>query len=192
MAEYEEDTGSLNDYNEDLSFKKQFLLAHNKYRNKHGVPDLVLSEELSELAQRWAEKLAARQYMAYCELNVLGIGENITFFPANMSPQQIVDYWYTEHRKYEYETPGWQTGSNYFTQLIWKSTKEIGIGRKILPAAECDNGSLKLAKPQQNGIVINEDKQIVVAFYRPAGNSNRPGLFAANVRKPVSETENHG
>ena len=109
------------------------------YLIQHGAPDLVLSEELGELAQRWAEKLAARQYMAYCELNgifliekglfkkfsVLGIGENITFFPANMSPQQIVDYWYTEHRKYEYETPGWQTGSNYFTQLIWKSTKEV-------------------------------------------------------------------
>ncbi|KAE9554846.1 hypothetical protein FO519_001961 [Halicephalobus sp. NKZ332] len=190
MAEYEEDTSSSTESDEDFSFKSQFLLAHNKYRKKHDAPELTLSEELSELAQRWAEKLAARQYMAYCELT--GIGENITFFPAHMTPQQIVDYWYTEHRKYEYETPGWQTGSNYFTQLIWKSTKEIGIGRKMLPAADCENGSLKLAKPQQNGIVISEDKQIVVAFYRPAGNSNRPGLFAANVRKPVSDTDNHG
>ena len=34
MAEYEEDTSSSNDSDEELSFKKQFLLAHNKYRQK--------------------------------------------------------------------------------------------------------------------------------------------------------------
>jgi hypothetical protein len=28
---------------------------------------------------------------------------------------------------------------------------------------------------------------VVVAFYRPAGNSNRSGLFAANVTKPLTE-----
>uniref|UniRef100_A0AC34RIY1 SCP domain-containing protein n=1 Tax=Panagrolaimus sp. JU765 TaxID=591449 RepID=A0AC34RIY1_9BILA len=169
---------------EDDSFEQQFLQAHNEYRKKHGVPELTLNQELSEQAKNWAEKLATRQYMAYCELN--GIGENITFFPAHMKAQEIVDYWYNEHKKYEFETPGWQTGTNYFTQIIWRSTKEIGVGRKIMPAAECENGSLKLAKPQQNGTTIGEDKQIVVAFYRPAGNSNRAGQFALNVQKPIN------
>lgn len=141
----------------ETSFDKEFLEAHNYYRRKvrlkhlsrvyysslfkHDVPDLTLNDELSEQAQRWAEKLAKRQYMSYCELAgyfyyigrikeiiiylVLGIGENITFFPANMTPRQMVDYWYHENRKYEYETPGWQTGTNYFTQVIWRSTKEV-------------------------------------------------------------------
>jgi hypothetical protein len=44
-----------------------------------------------------------------------------------MSPKDIVDYWYNEHRKYEYETPGWQPGTNYFTQIIWRSTKEVSL-----------------------------------------------------------------
>lgn len=42
-----------------------------------------------------------------------------------MKSQEIVDYWYNEHKKYEFETPGWQTGTNYFTQIIWRSTKEV-------------------------------------------------------------------
>lgn len=56
----------------------------------------------------------------------LGVGENITFFPPSMSATEVVDYWYSEHTKYEYETPGWQAGTNYFTQLIWKSTRQVG------------------------------------------------------------------
>ena len=32
---------------------------------------------------------------------------------------------YAEHEKYEYETPGWQCGTNYFTQVVWKATEEV-------------------------------------------------------------------
>lgn len=39
--------------------------------------------------------------------------------------EQIVEHWYGEHSKYEYETPGWQMGTNYFTQIIWKATEEV-------------------------------------------------------------------
>lgn len=54
-----------------------------------------------------------------------GIGENITFFPVNISGEKVVEHWYSEHVKYEYETPGWQAGTNYFTQIIWKATEEV-------------------------------------------------------------------
>jgi uncharacterized protein YkwD len=53
---------------DDDHFIFQFIKIHNEYREKHGAPELQLSEELTEQAQKWAEKLANRQHMAYCEL----------------------------------------------------------------------------------------------------------------------------
>uniref|UniRef100_A0A7E4VPY2 SCP domain-containing protein n=1 Tax=Panagrellus redivivus TaxID=6233 RepID=A0A7E4VPY2_PANRE len=180
---------------ESSDFAEQLLHAHNVYRRQHNAPDLTLNEELCEQAQRWTEKLAARHHMAYCEL--AGVGENITFFPANMSPSAIVEYWYNENRKYEYETPGWQPGTNYFTQIVWRATKEIGVGRKVVSSAEYENTLKPATKPpsaehQTNGGLRprpDEPKQIVVAFYRPAGNNNRAGQFAMNVLKPVGSNQ---
>lgn len=45
---------------------------------------------------------------------------------------------------------------------------------------------------KKTGQVVNDslnDHQVVVAFYRPSGNNNRAGQFAANVNQPVN-TEN--
>jgi hypothetical protein len=44
-----------------------------------------------------------------------------------MTAEKVIEHWYSEHNKYEYELPGWQEGTNYFTQIVWKSTKEVWI-----------------------------------------------------------------
>lgn len=49
----------------------------------------------------------------------------------NLTAEEIVEYWYDEHRKYEYETPGWQAGTNYFTQIIWYSTQEVSFKKTL-------------------------------------------------------------
>ncbi|VDO62570.1 unnamed protein product [Haemonchus placei] len=134
----------------------------------HGVPDLRWNDQLAAQAQAWAEKVARQAYVTYKEMS--GLGENITFFPRDLDPDSIVEHWYEEHEKYEYDTPGWQCGTNYFTQVIWKETEEVGIGR----------ASGKLASPGD---------QVIVAFYRPAGNNNRAGQFAGNVLKPLRRDE---
>jgi hypothetical protein len=90
---------------------------------QHGVPELQLSTDLCDLAQQWAQRLSKRRHLAYCEMQ--GIGECITFFPVDMSAHEMLDYWYKESRRYEYQTPGWQVGTNYFTQIIWRCTKEV-------------------------------------------------------------------
>lgn len=71
------------------------------------------------MAQRWAEKLAEIRHLEYfqmpCKLNFekkcnsffcLVIGENITFFPKEMPASDMIDYWYKESRRYEYQQPG--------------------------------------------------------------------------------------
>ncbi|EYC00464.1 hypothetical protein Y032_0115g484 [Ancylostoma ceylanicum] len=89
----------------------------------HGVPDLRWNDHLAAQAQAWAERVARQAHISYKELS--GIGENITFFPRDLDPEAIVEHWYEEHEKYEYETPGWQCGTNYFTQVIWRETEEV-------------------------------------------------------------------
>lgn len=64
-------------------------------------------------------------HVSYCQLP--GVGENITFFPQGIDAETAVEHWYAEHEKYEFETPGWQTGTNYFTQVVWKATEDVCI-----------------------------------------------------------------
>lgn len=43
-------------------------------------------------------------------------GESATFFPAEFSGAKCMDIWSQESLRYDYELPGWQQGTNYFTQ----------------------------------------------------------------------------
>ncbi|CAD5221408.1 unnamed protein product [Bursaphelenchus xylophilus] len=161
-------------------FAEQFVDANNYYRRKHGVPDLTLNLDLCLQAKKWADFLANERHLIYREKPGSDIGENITFFPRSLSPRDICDYWYKEGNAYEYETPGWQSGTNYFTQIVWKDTKEIGIGTSTLPPV--------FHKNSKTGEVLADslnDYQVVVAFFRPSGNNNHAGEFALNVVPPL-------
>lgn len=62
------------------------------------------------------------------------------------------------------------SGVNNFTQLIWKSTSEIGVGVSKLR---------------------DSDKYVVVTQYRPPGNNNMPGEFKKNVLPPHEASQQH-
>ncbi|CAJ0610475.1 unnamed protein product [Cylicocyclus nassatus] len=166
------------------NFIKQIMLAHNARRRAHGVPDLRWNDQLAAQAQAWAERVAKQAHISYKELS--GIGENITFFPRDLDPEAIVEHWYEEHEKYEYDTPGWQCGTNYFTQIIWRETEEVGIGRAFV---EPDIENYNSKTPRSSGKLATPGDQVIVAFYRPAGNNNRAGQFAVNVLKPIRRDE---
>ncbi|CAJ0951760.1 unnamed protein product, partial [Mesorhabditis belari] len=165
-------------------FSQALLLAHNRLRVQHHARELHWDDELGQLAQSWANRIANKAHLEYSQIS--GVGENITFFPPDINPDKIVEYWYNENEKYEYETPGWQTGTNYFTQVIWKSTEQIGIGKAIV------NGDhLEICKHMKirgaTGIVSEIGAMVVVAFYRPAGNNNKDGQFAVNLQALLEE-----
>ena len=56
------------------------------------------------------------------------------------------------------------TDTIHFTQLVWKSTTEIGVG---------------VAR------VRGQDRWVIVTHYRPQGNTNMPGDFKTNVLPPL-------
>ncbi|CAH3169732.1 unnamed protein product [Porites evermanni] len=133
-------------------FPKQSLDAHNKFRSMHGVPPLSWADDLAKDAQAWAEKLAnARtlQHASKSERN--DAGENIAMFTGSFDTagEKATDMWYGEYKDYDFSRGGWQKGTGHFTQVVWKSTKELGIGR-----AKTADGKLTF----------------VVGRYRPAGN----------------------
>ena len=43
-----------------IQFINEALAAHNELRLKHGVPILKHNQELSDLAQNWANNIASR------------------------------------------------------------------------------------------------------------------------------------
>ncbi|XP_028828806.1 GLI pathogenesis-related 2 isoform X2 [Denticeps clupeoides] len=143
----------------DGDFEKEFLDAHNTYRQKHGAPPLTMSRELSRSAQKWAEKLLAAKILKHSDTDD---GENL-FYASSSSPKkysgnEAVDKWYNEIEKYKFSRPGFQSGTGHFTQVVWKSSKELGLG-----------------------VATDGRTIIVVGQYHPAGNVTNPGYFQENV-----------
>jgi hypothetical protein len=92
------------------------------------------------------------------------LGENLYAFGASGQalprPEAVVDRWYSEIQNYNFDKPGFHAGTGHFTQLVWKSSKELGMG-----TAQAADGTW-----------------YVVANYSPPGNIS--GQFPLNVLKP--------
>ncbi|BFZ19972.1 hypothetical protein BsWGS_23011 [Bradybaena similaris] len=146
-------------------FRQQTLKAHNERRKKHGVPALKLSSDLNNYAQKWADNLAKTGTIKHseCKLKGANIGENIaskwSSDGAVYTGEEVTEQWYREISKHNFSAES-STGSGHFTQVVWKESKELGVGR---------------AKD-------NTGKLIVVASYRPPGNVI--GTFTKNVFPP--------
>lgn len=119
---------------------------------------------MCQLSQDWAEILAKEDRFAYrpnCTY-----GENIyclwsSDHNAKANPKDVCRSWYEEHREHNYHVePRGVFRAGHFTQLVWKSTTELGVG---------------IAKTKRG-------KVLVVCNYNPRGNTI--GEFNANVLRP--------
>lgn len=132
----------------------EVLAHHNKARADLKIPPLTWSSTVAAYAQEWADLLAATEKCEFRHRQNNRYGENIfmTSGSDTFNPVVASQTWYAEKEKYSYSKVGegnWrQTG--HYTQMIWKNTKELGVGM-----ATCKNGNI-----------------IVVANYSPAGNFN--------------------
>lgn len=134
------------------SFAKQSLDSHNKYRAMHGVPGMKWADDLAREAQAWAEKLArARTLQHSSKSERKNAGENLAMFTGKFDSagEEATTMWYDEYKDYDFRRGGWQGGTGHFTQVVWKDSKELGMGR-----AKTGDGRLTF----------------VVGRYRPAGN----------------------
>ena len=73
-------------------------------------------------------------------------------YDCEMAGEEATRIWFGQENQYSYSDPRLNSNTDSFTQIIWKGTKELGMG--------C---------AQRKGSVTNEI--YVVALYSPPGNS---------------------
>ncbi|KAK3095530.1 hypothetical protein FSP39_015722 [Pinctada imbricata] len=156
----------------DFVFIEAAIEEQNRYRSLHGTPPLTHSVVLSNYAQKWAEELSKRDSFAHsnCTLDDgTRVGENLavgfTGTGIEMPAKNAVQMWYDEIKDYEKFFGGEPDMKEFmqfghFTQIVWKETKEVGIGK-----------------------ILKDGKTIIVGTYLPPG--NLVGSFKDNVSPPV-------
>uniref|UniRef100_A0A673NBK4 SCP domain-containing protein n=1 Tax=Sinocyclocheilus rhinocerous TaxID=307959 RepID=A0A673NBK4_9TELE len=120
-------------FSTDESFKQEFLGAHNQYRKQHQAPELTYSD--------YTERITLKIFVV---LYILG--------------KEAVDSWYSEIKDYNFNTPGHQPKTGHFTQVVWKSSTELGVG-----------------------LATDGNTVYVVGQYKPAGNITNAGYYEQNV-----------
>jgi uncharacterized protein YkwD len=136
---------------------------------------MTISNSANNTAQTWAQYLAANGLLQHSAANQRNnAGENLyvyyTTAPSISSDSlanTAVQSWYYEVKAYNYNSPGFSSATGHFTQVVWKSSTQLGCG-----AAR--------GTKTMNGTKFNAF--YVVCHYIPAGNVQ--GQFPANVLKP--------
>ena len=115
--------------------QQQILLdAHNRTRADAGVPPLVWSSTLADIAQHWADHLATSLHHLE-HSHAPGLGENLAMWTAGKkSPEQLYDLFVLEKADFSYgtfpnvsRTGDWHAVGHY-TQIMWRGTTKVGCG----------------------------------------------------------------
>ncbi|CAF2972289.1 unnamed protein product [Rotaria sp. Silwood2] len=131
-------------------FVQEALQVHNEYRRKHSVEPLRLNNDLSKLAQEWANHLASTGTLLHSKTKYqnVHVGENLRSQSWPITGKEMTEAWYNECNKYDYNNhQSCQSGTGHFTQVVWKNSQEVGFARA-------------------QGTSMN----FAVAIYYPAGN----------------------
>ncbi|KAL5965927.1 Golgi-associated plant pathogenesis-related protein 1 [Taenia solium] len=95
----------------------------------------------------------------------------------------VVSNWYQESSRFKYgREPVSIQGIGNFTQMVWASSRNLGVGRAIRIARN-DESTEKQAN-------LLSSKIVVVCFYFPPGNVAT--YFTDNVHPPLAEKEASG
>ncbi|XP_077975959.1 uncharacterized protein LOC120341288 [Styela clava] len=138
-------------------FSTDLINVINKRRENHGAGSLQMKRSMQDAAQKHAEEmLKSGDLFGYTDRSY---GQTITMKMPRPSGEEIADMWYEGGKDYDSDNPDKNTtAASYFTQMVWRSTKEIGVG-----------------------IASNEDgESYIVALYNPGGNTR--GQYKENVR----------
>lgn len=112
-------------------FSDDCLFAHNLYRKLHGVPVVAINPDLSKVAMRRAIELAQLEELNVQQNKFKGhtLGETVGSVGGFSSYNGIsaTQLWYSVVSKFDEEGEMSSEGAS-FTQIVWKSTKQVGFG----------------------------------------------------------------
>ncbi|MBD2292446.1 secretion protein [Anabaena sphaerica FACHB-251] len=157
------------------SLRSASLSKHNGYRSIHRSPALTTSNSLDNTAQTWAQYLATNgvfEHSTPSQRNNAGENLYVSYTTASSVDSTTlsntaVKKWYDEVSAYNYSNPGFSSQTGHFTQVVWKSSTQLGCG--AAQGVKTINGT------KYNAFYV-------VCQYAPAGNVQ--GQFPANVLKP--------
>jgi len=149
----------------DTATRNVILQQHNECRKMHQSPSLILDQELCQSAQRVAEACCRKQQLEHSDTpngeNLYFSGQKGTSFAAQNEAKAAVKSWYDEISRYDFSGTSNPSGSNHFTQVVWRESRKLGVG--VASATNSD------------GMLCT----YVVCQYQPAGNFL--GEYKANV-----------
>jgi len=131
------------------------LKSHNELRGKHHDDNLAWSDDLAAKAQKLAEALADKKTLEIAkDLEKEGMGENVAKVWATFknAGEAATKMWYSQSDNYHFDDPHLDENTGQFAQVVWKATKELGMG---------------VAKSIDD---VNNKYVYVTALYRPPGN----------------------
>ncbi|KMZ01876.1 Golgi-associated plant pathogenesis-related protein 1 isoform X1 [Drosophila simulans] len=107
--------------------QKDHLNEHNRLREKHGSPPLILDDALSQGCEEYAKVLAANERLEHSSSAGQKYGENLCM--RSQDPLQCVQDWYDEIADYDFDKPQFGMSTGHFTALVWKNAKKMGFGQ---------------------------------------------------------------
>lgn len=135
------------------TFASTILNEHNVKRALHeDTPALSWSDTLATYAQNYADDYDCSGTLTHSGGSY---GENLAL---GYDAAGAVDAWYNEISDYDWSDPSYSSSTGHFTQVVWKSSTQLGCGIKACGGAWGN---------------------YVICSYNPAG--NYIGEFAENV-----------
>ena len=108
-------------------FKSKMISLHNELRRKYNSPDLLEDNNLNIEAKEYANNILSNEPQ---KSNVYAnglYGENIIVIDKK-EETTIFNKWADEEKNYDFTKKKYSKDASHFTQIIWKETRNIGIG----------------------------------------------------------------
>jgi len=106
----------------------------NAYRAKHKSPPLVWDDTIATFSQQWSYHLLTTNDFSHS--GNTQYGENLAYYKGYGTDtmtllKKSIDAWYNEVSLYNYNRPGFSSGTGHFTCLVWKSSTRYALGISI-------------------------------------------------------------
>ena len=110
-------------------FVIEAIKRHNVLRACHNAEPLMFNCEILKISQDYANKIPSGHSQTTFHGNWMG--ENLYWsWGKTLTGNNPVDSWYNEISNYDFEEGKSSNGevTGHFTQVVWKSSRELGIG----------------------------------------------------------------
>ncbi len=137
----------------------ELLDFHNKVRKEVGVDAVKWNPKVAQSAQQWADYLAETGKFEHRPADNSVYGSNLAAGTGSFTVLSLAGLWYGEKANYKLHAP---IGNDlklvgHYTQMIWKNTTEIGVGKATYKTGERKGQSVIVAEYNPPGNYIGQD-----------------------------------